>query len=84
MAIDRALGEMGGVEIDENAKKHLANTCSGDVRKALNTLEVSSLSAKADESGKRVITLEIVEETTSKKSFRHDRDGDDHYDVLSA
>ncbi len=84
IAIDRALGEIGGVEIDENAKKHLANTCSGDVRKALNTLEVSALSAKADKSGKRVITLETVEETTSKKSFRHDRDGDDHYDVLSA
>ncbi|MGM9550774.1 MAG: replication-associated recombination protein A [Clostridia bacterium] len=85
IALDRALGEMGdNVSINPDAKEHIANTCSGDVRKALNTLEVAALSAKWDSEGKKNITLEIVEETTSKKSFRHDRDGDDHYDVLSA
>lgn len=84
-AIDRALEKTeNGITIEALAKTHIANTSSGDVRKALNTLEVSALSAKADEEGKRVITLEIVEETSGKKSFRHDRDGDDHYDVLSA
>ena len=84
-AIERALKELSGdICITDDAKAHIANTSSGDVRKALNTLEVSALSAKADADGKRVISLEIVEETTCKKSFRHDRDGDDHYDVLSA
>ena len=85
IALDRAL-ELSATDvlITPEAKSHIASSCSGDVRKALNTLEVSSLSAKANEDGKRVITLELVEETTSKKSFRHDRDGDDHYDVLSA
>ncbi len=72
------------IEITPDAEEHIANTSSGDVRKALNTLEVAALSAKADETGKRVITLEIVEGATRKKAFRHDRDGDDHYDVLSA
>lgn len=84
-ALDRAVKHLGeDIVIDQNAKVHISNTCSGDVRKALNTLEVASLSARSDASGKRVITLDIIEETTRKKSFRHDRDGDDHYDVLSA
>ena len=84
-AIQRARAIIGeDIVITDEAEEHIANTSSGDVRKALNTLEVSALSAKADESGKRVITLEIVEGTTRKKAFRHDRDGDDHYDVLSA
>ena len=84
-AIDRAMEIIGSdIYVDKDAKEHIANTSSGDVRKALNTLEVAALSAKADESGKRIITLELIEETTRKKSFRHDRDGDDHYDVLSA
>lgn len=84
-AIDRAVKVIGDdVEITSDAKEHIANTSSGDVRKALNTLEVAVLSAKMNKDGKRVITLEIIEETTRKKAFRHDRDGDDHYDVLSA
>lgn len=84
-AIDRAKELLGtDLEITEEAREHIANTCSGDVRKALNTLEVASLTATADENGKRVITLDIIEQTTRKKAFRHDRDGDDHYDVLSA
>ncbi|MBR5535530.1 MAG: AAA family ATPase, partial [Clostridia bacterium] len=84
-ALERALPLLGdGIVLDEAAKEHIANTSSGDVRKALNTLEVATLSAKMDRDGKRVITLELIEETTRKKSFRHDRDGDDHYDVLSA
>ncbi len=84
-ALDRAKAYLGeDIVIDTDAKEHISNTCSGDVRKALNTLEVAALSAKSDAEGKRVITLDIIEETTRKKSFRHDRDGDDHYDVLSA
>ena len=84
-AIERACEILGeNIVINTDAKEHIANTSSGDVRKALNTLEVAALSAKAGADGKRVISLEIIEETTRKKSFRHDRDGDDHYDVLSA
>lgn len=85
LALDRATQIIGeDLSIDELAKEHISNTCSGDVRKALNTLEVAALSAKADGNGKRVVTLDIIEAVTNKKSFRHDRDGDDHYDVLSA
>ncbi len=86
-AIERActiLSEDGEVVLSDEAKEHIANTSSGDVRKALNTLEVAAISAVSGEDGKRHITLETVEEVTGKKAFRHDRDGDDHYDVLSA
>lgn len=85
LALERALEKFDvNVVLNPDAKAHIANSSSGDVRKAINTLEISALSARANEEGVRVITLEIVEEATSKKSFRHDRDGDDHYDVLSA
>lgn len=84
-ALDRAKALLGEeIVITDDAKEHIANSSSGDVRKALNTLEVAALSAKMNAEGKRVITLELIEETTRKKAFRHDRDGDDHYDVLSA
>lgn len=84
-ALDRATLLLGdNLKITGDAKEHIANTSSGDVRKALNTLEVAALTAKADEMGNRVVTLDIIEQTTRKKAFRHDRDGDDHYDVLSA
>ncbi len=85
--IDRGvkiLSESRALSITDEAKRHIANSSSGDVRKALNSLEVAAISAPADKDGVRVITTELVEEVTGKKSFRHDRDGDDHYDVLSA
>ncbi|MCD8049674.1 MAG: replication-associated recombination protein A [Clostridia bacterium] len=86
-ALERAvksLNENAEIVLTDEAKEHIANSSSGDVRKALNALEVAALSAKSDEKGVKTITLELAEETTGKKSFRHDRDGDDHYDVLSA
>lgn len=84
-ALDRAVGLMeGGAALSGEAKEHIALSSSGDVRKALNALEVASVSAKVGADGKRLITLSMAEEATSKKAFRHDRDGDSHYDVLSA
>ena len=77
--------ELGAeVKIEPDALSHLASVSSGDVRKALNALEVCSLSAPAISESEIKITLELAEECTQKKAFRHDRDGDSHYDVLSA
>ncbi len=72
------------VKITPDALSHLASVSSGDVRKALNALEVCSLSVPATSSDEINITLELAEQCTQKKAFRHDRDGDSHYDVLSA
>ncbi|WP_342501461.1 replication-associated recombination protein A [Bacillus sp. FSL W7-1085] len=90
VALSRALQDehrgLGGysVKVDEEAMNHFANGCGGDVRSALNALELAVLSTKADESGQITITLAAAEECLQKKSFSHDKNGDAHYDVLSA
>ncbi len=72
------------VTADDDALVHIANTANGDVRKALNALEVSFLAARADDKGHMHITLETAVGATQKKALRYDKDGDSHYDILSA
>lgn len=75
------LGE--AIEVEETAVKHIASGCGGDVRKAINTVELSVLSTRLRD-GKRCITLETVKELTQKSAMKYDREGDEHYDILSA
>ena len=79
----RGLGSYD-VVLDDEALDHLARSCGGDVRSALNALELAVLSTKENSEGTIRITLEIAEECLQKKSFVHDKDGDAHYDVISA
>jgi putative ATPase len=72
------------VSIDERALNHFAMMCGGDVRAALNGLELAAMSTDPDQDGIIHINLEAAEESLQKKSFSHDKDGDAHYDVLSA
>ena len=76
------------LKIDENAIRHMAESSNGDVRKALNSLEISLMGAKITTvDGQKPIleiTLEDAEQSTQKKAMRYDRDGDSHYDILSA
>lgn len=72
------------IEFSDFAFEAIAKTCGGDVRKALNTLEMCVMSAGDTPDGTLHISVEMVEQASSKKAFRHDRDGDSHYDVLSA
>ncbi len=69
---------------DEEALEHIAGTSAGDVRKALNSLELSAQAAPLTKEGGQHITLALAEQCTQKKAFRHDKDGDSHYDVISA
>ncbi len=80
---DRGLG-MYNVHISDEATEHFASASNGDVRSSLNALELAIISTEPDEVGIITITLEIAEECLQMKSFSHDRDGDAHYDVLSA
>ena len=82
----RILTEELGINIllEPGALSHIASVSSGDVRKALNALEVCTISAPSTAEEEINITLALAEECTQKKAFRHDRDGDSHYDVLSA
>ncbi|GGJ83890.1 putative AAA domain-containing protein YrvN [Lentibacillus kapialis] len=72
------------IELKEEALEHLALAANGDMRTALNGLELAVSSTPKDTTGKVVITLDAAEECMQKKSFSHDKDGDAHYDVLSA
>ena len=72
------------IKIEKGVLTHIAHTANGDVRKALNALEVSFLAAKPDRNGAITITLDTAQQATQRKALRYDRDGDSHYDVLSA
>ncbi|HEY4553125.1 MAG TPA: replication-associated recombination protein A [Bacillaceae bacterium] len=80
---DRGLGKYK-VEIDEDALMHFATASNGDVRSALNALELAVISTEPDTAGTIHISVGIAEECLQKKSLAHDKDGDAHYDVLSA
>lgn len=79
----RGLGSYS-VSVDDNAMDHFAQGCGGDVRSALNALELAVLSTKESSDGTIRITRETAEECLQKKSYTHDKNGDAHYDVLSA
>ncbi len=83
-AVRRGFSEISkenGTEYDvsDDAVDYITRGVGGDVRKCLNTVELCALSA-AD--GK--VTLEIARELTQRSNMRYDRDGDQHYDLLSA
>lgn len=71
------------IEVPQEVKEHIAYAAGGDVRKALNFVELSVLSV-APKDGKRVITPESVMSLTQKNTFRYDKKGDEKYDVMSA
>lgn len=71
------------IEVHEDAIKWISSGCGGDVRKAINTVELSVLSTRLAD-GKRKITLDCVKELTQKSAMKYDREGDEHYDILSA
>ncbi|MEG1887079.1 MAG: replication-associated recombination protein A [Oscillospiraceae bacterium] len=68
---------------NDAALQKIASGCGGDVRKALNTVEICILSADRSD-GKITITAELAEQLTQRSAMRYDREGDEHYDILSA
>ena len=71
-------------DIDEEAEDFLADMASGDARSALNAIELGVLSTERSEDGRIHITLEVAEECIQKRAIRYDKDGDNHYDIISA
>lgn len=71
------------IKIEKGTAEYIARGCGGDVRKSLNTVELCVLSGEND--GKELrVTLESAAELTQRSNMRYDRDGDMHYDILSA
>lgn len=79
---ERGLGNYP-VKIDENARLHLSRATNGDLRSALNGLELAVRSTPETD-GTIHLTLSIIEECIQKKALTHDKNGDAHYDVISA
>lgn len=80
---DHGLGQLP-IKIDRESLSHFAMSANGDLRTALNGLELAVFSTPKDKNGNIQIDLSIAEECMQKKQFSHDKDGDSHYDVLSA
>lgn len=79
---ERGLGNYP-VKIDENARLHLSRATNGDLRSALNGLELAVRSTPETD-GTIHLTLRIIEECIQRKALTHDKNGDAHYDVISA
>lgn len=71
------------VQIDDETLHLIATTCGGDVRKAMNAVELSFL-ASDEVNGARKITPDIVSQVSQRSNMRYDKDGDAHYNILSA
>ncbi len=69
--------------VEDGVTEHISFSCGGDVRKALNAVEMLVLSAVSS-SEVPVATLQAAKEVSQRSSNRYDRDGDVHYDLLSA
>lgn len=80
---ERGLGNEN-IKLDEDAKMFLADLAAGDARSVLNALELACLTTDKDENGMIHITLEVAEECIQKKAIKYDKDGDHHYDTISA
>ena len=64
-------------------REAIASSCGGDVRKAMNAVELL-MNAAARQRGKLVVSLEDARLVAQRSAMRYDRAGDDHYDILSA
>lgn len=71
------------VEINDKTVKIISVACGGDVRKAMNSAELSFLATDTVD-GIKNITEETVKDLTQRSAMRYDREGDEHYDILSA
>jgi putative ATPase len=87
--VDRALADgergLGGqnIELTPEAREHIINLANGDARAALNALEAAAQQAR-EKDGKRIVTLEMVEDAAQRRALKYDKAGDTHYDVISA
>ena len=70
-------------ELEDGVLRHIAFGCGGDVRKAVNSAELCWLAAELTETG-RFVRLETARQLTQRSAFKYDKDGDEHYDIISA
>lgn len=90
LILERALSDAergladSGAELDQEALAHMVRVAGGDARIALNALELAVETTDPDDDGVIRITLEIAEDSIQRRALLYDKDGDAHYDTISA
>ena len=79
----KGMGNYGAV-LDEDALEFLADVANGDARAALTAIELGVLTTEPSEDGKIHITVDVASECIQKRVLKYDKDGDNHYDTVSA
>ncbi len=79
----KGLGNYNAI-VTEEAKNHLIQMSNGDARSLLNALELAVITTPPDEDNKIIVTLQVAEESIQKKAVLYDKEGDVHYDTISA
>lgn len=72
------------IKVAAGVCEHISSSCGGDVRKAMNAVELCVLSTMPNDDGAKEIELSTAKELTQKSAMKYDRDGDEHYDIVSA
>jgi putative ATPase len=80
---EEGLGNLD-LEIEPDAFEHVINFSEGDARVALNNLEITVDYVAENENGKKVVTLKDAEESLRRKALPYDKDGEEHYNLISA
>ncbi len=80
---ERGYGKLS-ITIDEPAEKHLLRNADGDARRLLNSLELAVATTPPNAQGIIHITLEVAEESIQRRAVKYDKQGDQHYDTVSA
>lgn len=80
---ERGMGAYGA-EITEEAVSFISEMAGGDARAALNAVELGVMTTEPGEDGKIVIDLSVAQECIQRKALNYDKNGDNHYDVISA
>lgn len=80
---ERGMGMYHAV-IDENAAEFISDAANGDARSALNAVELGVLTTERSEDGFIHLSLEVMQECIQKRAIGYDKDGDNHYDTISA
>lgn len=80
---ERGYGDLQ-VDVHEDALDHLVDVANGDARGVLNALELAVETTPPDEEGRIVVDLAVAEESIQRRAVLYDKDGDAHYDTISA
>ena len=72
------------ITVEEGVCEHIARSCGGDVRKSLNAVELCVMAGQTAPDGGVLVTLDTAEQLAQRSAMRYDREGDDHYDIVSA